>query len=378
MCYDDGALQEYIDREMPGRKRWEVEAHIAACEQCKKRLEKLERANKAAALGLSAMSREIDSGEDTAEQAWVRLIGDERFGAPAGRKGAFEMKQDKVRKILVPVAAVAVITIALSFAPVRSFAADILNIFRVEKIETVTISTDDMRHMERQMGKLGSENGGIADLKNFGKIESTGFRAPEDMNLADAEKAAGFELKLPAGIDASAETSKAQVQIGSEVSFTLDVKKANKLIESSYGNVLLPDELDGKKFTIKIPTVVAIKYEKTGNGIMVAQAKSPEMIMPDGVDPLVVRSVLLNLPMLPENIKKQLVAIQDWKHTLIIPNIEGSSQDVDVNGTQGVFIQPPKKDGGENVLIWQKDGIVFAIGGKFDLEGAQDIAAAMK
>lgn len=383
MCYDRGVLQEYIDREMSGRKRWEVEAHIAVCEECKKQLSELEQTNKAAVSALSAMSHEINIDDNRADQAWVRLTGDERFGAPInGRgalgKGVFKMKQDRIKKVLVSVAAVAAVAIALSFAPVRSFAADLLNIFRVEKIETITVSGDDIKHMERQMQKFGSVNGGAADIENFGKIESTGFKAPEEMSLTDAAKAAGFALKLPAGIDGYTAEEEAHVTPGAETSFTLDVAKANKLIESFGGAVLLPDELDGKKFTIKVPTSVVVKYVKDSDGISIAQVKSPEMILPDGVDPLTVRSVLLSLPMLPENIKKQLVAIQDWKHTLIIPNVEGSSQDVDVNGTQGVFIQPPKKDSGGNALIWQKDGVVFAIGGKLDLVGAQDIATSMK
>lgn len=35
MCYDEGTLQAYLDRELPGRKRWEIEAHIATCNGCK-------------------------------------------------------------------------------------------------------------------------------------------------------------------------------------------------------------------------------------------------------------------------------------------------------------------------------------------------------
>jgi hypothetical protein len=391
MCYDEGTLQEYLDREITGRKRWEIEAHIASCEDCKKRLKELEKANNYLASGLSAMSKEISVGEKDLRQAWVRLAKDERFGAPVERmekKGALEMTQNRLRKVLIPVAAVAAVTIALSFAPVRSFAAEVLNIFRVEKMEVVTISPEDVQQMEKQMKKLDGKNGGMADIKNFGKIESTGFeRTAKDMTIADAEKVAGFKLNLPAEIGDSAQKPTARVTKGSEVSLTLNVAKANKMIESFGGQLLLPDELDGKKFTIKVPTVVEADYSKSGDKIMIAQGKSPELVLPDGVDPLAVRSALLSIPMIPDNIKQQIEAIQDWKHTLIIPNVNGSSQKVDVNGTEGVFIQPPKdmkdvkggaKVGNEGGLVWQKDGIIYAVGGNIDLAQAQEIAASMK
>jgi hypothetical protein len=388
MCYDEGTLQEYIDREITGHKRWEIEAHVASCVECKKKLVELEKANNHLASGLSAMSKEISVGEKDLRQAWVRLAKDERFGAPVEKtekKGAFVMTQDRLRKVLMPVAAVAAITIALSFAPVRSFAADLLNIFRVEKMEVVTVSPEDVQQMEQQMKKLDGKNGGMADIKNFGKIESTGFnRATEDMTIADAEKAAGFDLSLPAKIGDRAQEPMANVTKGSEVSLTLDIAKANKMIESFGGEMVLPNELDGKKFTIRIPTVVAVDYSKTGDKVMIAQGRSPELVLPDGVDPLAVRSALLSIPMIPDNIKQQIEAIQDWKHTLIIPNVNGSSQKVDVNGTEGVFIQPPKdvkgvaKAGNEGGLIWQKDGIIYAVGGNIDLAQAQEIAASLK
>jgi hypothetical protein len=307
------------------------------------------------------------------------------------KKGALVMAQDRLRKVLIPVAAVAMVAIALSFAPVRSFAADLLNVFRVKNIEVVTVSPEDIQQMEKQMKKLDGKNGGMADIKNFGKIESTGFNnAAEDMTIAEAEKAAGFKLSLPAKIGAGEQEPTVRVTKGSEVSLTLDVAKANGMIESFGGQLLLPDELDGKKFTIKIPTMVETDYSKTGDNVMIAQGRSPELVLPDGVDPLAVRSALLSIPMIPDNIKQQIEAIQDWKHTLIIPNVNGSSQNGDVNGTEGVFIQSPKdvedvKDGAKagnpnegSALIWQKDGIIYAVGGNIGLAEKQEIAASLK
>jgi hypothetical protein len=283
---------------------------------------------------------------------------------------------------LVPVAAVAMIAIAFSFAPVRTFAADILNIFRVKNIEVVSFSPQDMQQMEQQMKKVGGENGGVANIENFGKIESSGFKQPAEMSMEDAQKVAGFALKLPEQIDGQVRDAKVEVINGSKMSFTLDVKKANKMIAVYGGDVLLPEELDGKTFSIKIPTGVAANYQKVGGMITVAQAESPEMVVPDGVDPDAVRNVLLSLPMVPENVRQQLEAIEDWKQTLVIPNIGGSSQEVDVNGAKGVFMKPPVEKGiGQNEnasLLWQSDGIVYMVGGNLDLAKAQDIAASMK
>lgn len=387
MCYEEGTLQAYIDRELSGRKRWDIEAHVASCSQCREKLARLEKANSLALQGVSKLAQATDGGRAATEAAWVRLTRDERFGVPKDTKGVFAVFSSKIRIALVPVTVAVAVAIALSFGPVREAAAEFLNIFRVEKVQTITVSPEDIREMEKL-----AQKGGKANIESLGKFETTGYQEPEAATFAAAKAAAGFDIKEPE--IKGYENPQHTIQKGFTSRFTLDVEQANSLIKQFGGTKTLPAELDGKTFTVKVPTAVLATYKDGSNTIVIGQAKSPEFVVPDGIDPAVVRDAMLSLP-LPENIKRQLAAVTDWKNTLIIPNVEGSAQDVTVNGAPGVFITPPKnmvdKDVSAEVpadvkaaarngsaLVWQQDGVISGIKGPLTLEQAQAIATQME
>jgi len=375
MCYDEGTLQAYIDRELPGRRRWEIEAHVETCEACKARLALLRDASEAAQARLRPLSKQIHSKTVSTEAAWMRLTHDERIKAPLRRRGVFEMLQGRPKTALVPLAAVAVLATALSFTPVRGLAADLLNIFRVQNVEVVTISPEDMNALQ----KLGEKGGGKVDIENLGKIESSGFTAPEQVTASAAKEAVDFDLRLPQGLTGYSEPSY-NVQKGFTTSFTLDVDRANEVFKSFGATELLPKAIDGKKFTAKMPTVVMANYPKDDGGmVIIGQARSPEFVLPAGVDADAVRDVLLSLPVLPENIRRQLEAVKDWRNTLIIPNIDGSAKEVKVGDAEGVFITPPREHAtGASALVWQDDGVIYGISGQLDLAAAQEIAASLE
>jgi hypothetical protein len=144
--------------------------------------------------------------------------------------------------------------------------------------------------------------------------------------------------------------------------------------------------------------------DSSGN-FAITQGKSPQLDVPDDVNVRELREAVLNLPILPPHLKSQLAGIDDWQHTMVIPNVEGSAREVQVNGAQGVFVThgpaPQVKvkvegnkgevqvNGHEGTvieektvsygsLIWQKDGIVYAINGTLDLATALRIAESLR
>ncbi|PIY40441.1 DUF4367 domain-containing protein, partial [Candidatus Aquicultor secundus] len=175
---------------------------------------------------------------------------------------------------------------------------------------------------------------------------------------------------------------------GTSTSLTLDVEKANGIIKSFGGKSLLPAGLDGKKFTMTTSAAIMANYPReNATPITIVQSKSPEFVFPAGVDPNVVRDVLLSLPILPDGIRQQLEKINDWQHTLPIPAVEGytKTEQVKVNGADGVFMTTDKvrnkriNGNNANTLIWQNNGIVYGISGEnMGLAQAQAIAASMK
>lgn len=283
-------------------------------------------------------------------------------------------------KIAAALVAVVLLAVLLSIGPVRSSVADFLRIFRMEKIDTVDISFQDLAKLEHAM-KNGGKN---IDIQNFGKVAVEGREETKVVSLEEAQKAVDFPLMIPntALNDFGSPTYKMQAPI--KISLTLDIQKVNSLITSFGSDNLLPDTIDGKTFTLNVPTIIRAEYPAATPGsrpLIIAQARSPEIIVPKDVDVDQIRDALLSLEVLPENLRSQLAAVNDWQQTMLVPNIDGSTQKVSVNGLGGVFVSPPDhteqtEKGG--ALIWPQDGIITVIQGEFTLENALAIATQMK
>ena len=169
--------------------------------------------------------------------------------------------------------------------------------------------------------------------------------------------------------------------------FKLDVAGFNGMLESFGSTHPLPQELDGEVFVVNIPAALTADYsgpDAIGEGgyLVVGQTRSPELIVPDGVDPAELRDVILNLPLLPENLRSQLAAIEDWRSTLIIPNVDGQATEVEIAGKSAVVLSDPVdgEDGqqfADSGVIWNDEGVVRAVGGTMTREEALSLAESM-
>jgi hypothetical protein len=70
-----------------------------------------------------------------------------------------------------------------------------------------------------------------------------------------------------------------------------------------------------------------------------------------------VRSAILALPIWPDNVKRQLEGIKDWQNTLIVPNVDGSANEVTVAGNSGVLVD----NGTSPALLWQDGSVICAL-----------------
>jgi hypothetical protein len=96
---------------------------------------------------------------------------------------------------------------------------------------------------------------------------------------------------------------------------------------------------------------------------MLLEMPSPSVDAPPDLD--VARLVELGLQftgMSAEQAKAYAASI-DWTSTLVIPipNNAATYQQVSVDGVTGTLIQRPSDDAPQYVLVWVKDGIIYAI-----------------
>jgi hypothetical protein len=70
------------------------------------------------------------------------------------------------------------------------------------------------------------------------------------------------------------------------------------------------------------------------------------------------RQQLLKSGAVPPAVASQLLAIQDWRTTLPVPVIQGTSKPATVDGANGTLIVG---EGPHPLLVWQKDGVLYAM-----------------
>ncbi|OPX88500.1 MAG: hypothetical protein A4E53_01929 [Pelotomaculum sp. PtaB.Bin104] len=381
MCYDTGTLQAFLDGEISGSQRSAIEKHLLECSSCRAALEQLRENLTFTDTRLSGYLQHMSREEFDTGAAWLRFNTNRRSGQNKlkTRKGVIQMLS-RYRAATTAAVLVLAVVFAFSFSSVRTMASELLTVFRVEKVKTISISPADIASMEKAI-----RNGaGQVDIENFGNLEFIGKQTTNKVSLSEARAGVDFQLKLPEPLPAGYSLKEIYLNTGGTLNLTLNTVNTNQVLKSLGSEKLLPDELNGKMFSVKVPAAVQTRY--TGDGdtsISVLQSRSPELIA-QGSDVSAIRDALLALPFLPESLRDQLASINDWQHTFLVPDFEGTTREVDVAGSRGVFITPPADNdnhrGGPapNNLIWQENGIVYAVSGNLTLEQAQAIAASMK
>lgn len=401
MCQDEGRLMAFLDGELPAEERAEVETHLRECAECANALEGL-RADR-------AVTSEAFAKLEPAAAPVVPLPAQapERSSQPAAAI-AFQPARARVRNRYDwrAVAALAAVLLLASFAfgPVRNAAASLLQVFRVQQVQTVTLTQADLESLQATL----ESGSGHVDLESFGEawVEGVG-KEPKQVTLEQAQAAVDFPVLLPANQPAKPDLTLMQAQT---IRFKLNVDAVNEALTYYGSDRTLPKSLDDKTFTVKIPAIVLATYgdgvsqtAPTGpvdpddpsagaasgpfggaGAIYVGQARSPELIVPDGVDVAELRDLLINLPFLPENLRTQLAAINDWQSTLIIPNVDGTAHNLTIDGTPVVVYSPnsaardaraqvePLPD--STTVIWNDNGVVRAVGGSIDQAAAIALA----
>ncbi len=241
-------------------------------------------------------------------------VGRSTRGLPAPIRSLAGVWEMRAGKLMVGLIVVAVVVAALFLEPVRTAAGEFLDVFRVKRFKVVTITPQDMAQLQQLL-----ERGGTADLESFGRVEVTGGAASRTVTAAEAEQVLGYPLRLPERTTLTAYGHPVfQLDVLPTVSLTLNVKNVNTFLRSLGSQELLPANLQGKTFTIEGYPVCTAIYRGDTDYLRVMEGRSPELTVPPGVDVRAVRGALLGIPGLPENLRRQLESITDWRHTLPI------------------------------------------------------------
>ncbi|AST57784.1 anti-sigma factor [Thermoanaerobacterium thermosaccharolyticum] len=364
MCFDEGTLQSYLDGEIDESLKQQIKKHLDTCEKCSVKFNELKNLN-------SFLDKALKTSSIDLNEAWENL--NKKINKE--ERGVFYMFK-KYKKYIAAAAAVAVITASIALPPIQKVEAEILSLFRLNNFKTVTITPDDIQNIKNKFYQTGNKD---IDLKQYGDIKVIGdYGSSKEFsknNLDKIKSYVGYNFKIPQDVDSFKIRDSIYVEKGQSIEFKLNVDNINNLIKTFGGNKLLPENLNEKTFKIILGNSVHIsstdrnesdssKNISYGLDIM----KAPEIIVPDGIDIEKVRDAVINMPFIPDDVRKQIASIKDWKSTIPLPVTDAETiKDVTINGNKGIVISR-KFDVSSNLEVYSNlalndNGVIYLFSG---------------
>ncbi|MDN7228253.1 zf-HC2 domain-containing protein [Planococcus sp. N064] len=356
-CRDVGRLQAYLDGEVSREEKKQIMKHLENCQACRRSILELQQLNSFFEKNLEANEVPLDL-----EVAWAQFEENLQHGGSQKTASVQEMKnrkgwstlKTKTKRLLVSGAIAAALFSTLAHPQVRVEANQFLSLFRVNDFEIVTLTQNDLQEIESWV----SENKeGTLDLKDIGQLEMS----------KSAAEAAYFESKQEAEAAGHAvpalgdfEVEGVNVMPASTITFTLDVEKANRMLSQLGSDQQFDALLDGKPFSVATSEAVHTDYSMNGQYVSYMHTQSPEITVPEGVSIEQLRTTLLSLPFLPENVKTQIAGIDNIESTLPIPyaQTEGSEMtEVQVGDGEGFAVESDE----HSYIVWQANGEIHTI-----------------
>ncbi|MBW5470160.1 zf-HC2 domain-containing protein [Brevibacillus formosus] len=389
-CADKGFVQAFLDGECSSKESEQFLLHLEYCETCRTQLDELSALDSWAREKMEHAFSETNDVRVNTEAAWQRFS--QTIEKPTNTNAqdrqaitnratirrSWNQMNKQTKRWVTGASAAAVLAVSLSFPQVQAAANDFLSIFRMDKVEFVKVTQEDMQELEQW---IANGNWGETELPGIGKIwmdkndkEKLEQRSYYYNNKESAEKAGVKLPQLPQDVTVDS----VDIQSPFTMHMEIDADRANKLLAQLQVEARFDEKLSGKRFSLKIPQMQQVRMLVGKDNISYFVVGAPELSAPEGVDLAQLRETLLALPFIPDQVKKQMISIEDWQHTLPVPYMadgESKMKEVKVNGQNGMLIT-----GKYNAhLMWQQDGQIHMLeGSEKSADGLLDFANQLK
>jgi hypothetical protein len=292
-----------------------------------------------------------------------------------------------------------------SFTPVRSFAGEFLNIFRVQKVAVVPVDVSQFENNSELQNLL-------EQFSPDSEVVLDGGEPQLFDTFDEAANAVDFSAvniqDLPADLP---EGYKAMVHGHSIINLMVDKELLEMVFEAAEIDLTLPDSLNNTPIVVDKPTMLAQVWganlddmpnfedmdkmdkeqrhnmprnhgranEMNKPALTFFQMPTPQLEYPDDLDLNAVGVAGLQLFGMSEIEATALGATIDWENTLLLPVPVGeglTSRDVVINGADGVLMQKDGEDGGS--LIWSTDSMTYMLAGNYDADTLIAIAESVQ
>lgn len=380
----DGELRAAVDGELSP----DAAQHLRSCSKCQARLAPIRQQADEIVRDLSFMKEALSTAVPAVTPSLARL------NQMTLEKKEMSMFKRILGSRLVQSAAVIAVTLAviLSVPATRALADQLLNLFRINQVTVLPLDFTGLQSLSGNSA-LGKQ------ISQLVSDSTTVLQKPGNpMNVssaAEASQKAGFEVRLPS----SAAYSRLTVTDGASFKFTIDRAKAQGLLdEAGRTDLVLPADIDGAVVSVEIPASVRADYgtcpdpsaapdSQLGTPgrnypgcVILFEIPSPTVDAPANVNIAQLAQIGLEFTGMTSAQAAAFTNSVDWTSTLVVPIPKNAAtyQQLTVDGVTGTLIQRPADDAPQYVLMWVKNGIVYAIGGLgADSQQAIDMANSL-
>lgn len=182
--------------------------------------------------------------------------------------------------------------------------------------------------------------------------------------LAAATTAVGFTPRLPAGVGAPAAIYVSTARSDKHTFTAAEVDKA--LAGAGLKAPQVAALLDGSTAVLDLPAAAGMVWGTTKNPTLaLVESPSPTLTLA-GASAATLRQALLaanGLSPAEQSLDSQLLAIDDWQHTLPVPLPPGATATAEpgVPGGHGLLIRASSDGHALSLLLWRAGGLVYAL-----------------
>lgn len=363
----DGTLRRFHDD--PVAIPLPQRSHIGSCFRCQERMAVIRTDASYAAAHLSGAEPSVNTGLALA-QVQARLASEAASGARSGMRARMRLRFERLTAPLTATAAGLAILAGFTLTPAGSLAQHTLQVFQPAQIAAVPVTNADLRS--------------VAQLRALGtlRVSHTG-NAQTVSSPAQASALSGMTVltptSLPSGVPTNVRYGVVQPQTGT---FTFSAARA-RAVAARTGKPLpaMPGDMDGSVLQVRTGSAVLALYGAGGDipALAIGQMRAP-VVSSRGASVAEMEQYIIHLPGVSKGLAASLQALGDPTqfNTLPIPvpiNM-AMSQPVQVQGVQGLAVGDSTGVG--SVVVWEKAGIIYGVGGSMTESEALTVANSLK
>lgn len=387
----EGRIKAYLDQQLAPLEREQVERHLAICSQCRQRAASLEALGKQVSRQLAALA---PSPERMPSLASAHSNLQNRIADKEKTNMRNKIFAPRYRPAWAAVGLILVLAVALLFPPVQAIANSFLGLFRVQQFTVVQVNPGNLPQ------QLGSSSQLETMFANNVQIQEQG--QPQQVSSPEeASQLAGMAVRLPTRMRSQ---PLLKVLPGAEITFEIDLQLTQAILnEIGRSDIQLPESLDGATVKVNLQNGVTAMYgdcqfdpeqarregydpdnpalPRLPDCTTLVQMPSPVISAPPGLDLQKIGEAYLQVLGMSAAEAAQFAKKVDWTTTLVIPIPRSGTtyKEVLVDGVNGTLIlQNPEDSPEQYLLIWVKDGILYALTGPGNDSSALRVANSLK